>query len=71
MYIYTYIYKALRLNRICSDNVTFDRRCNDLEKWLMERGYNQKMIKQILSAREHSRNGLLEKEKQQMSERKF
>ena len=52
--------------------MTFDRRCNDLEKWLMERGYNQKMIrKQILSAREHSRNGLLEKEKQQMSERKF
>ena len=38
----------------------------------MERGYNKKMIrKQILSAREHSRNDLLEKEKQQMSERKL
>ena len=38
----------------------------------MERGYNEKMIrKQILSAREHSRNDLLEKEKQQMSERKL
>ena len=24
--------QALRLNRICSDNGTFDRRCNDLEK---------------------------------------
>ena len=24
--------QALRLNRICSDNETFDRRCNDLEK---------------------------------------
>ena len=61
--------QALRLNRICSDNETFDRRCNDLEKWLMERGYNEKMIrKQILSAREHSRN-LLEKEKQ-ISDRK-
>ena len=61
-----------RLNRICTDNETFDRRCNDLEKWLMERGYNEKMIrKQILSAREHSRNDLLEKEKQQMSERKL
>ena len=42
---YPYHYKkgipysqALRLNRICSDNETFDRRCNDLEKWLMERG---------------------------------
>ena len=64
--------QALRLNRICSDNETFDRRCNDLEKWLMERGYNEKMIrKQILSAREYSRNDLLEKEKQQMPEKKL
>ena len=38
----------------------------------MERGYNEKMIrKQILSAREHSRNDLLEKEKHQMSKRKL
>ena len=37
--------QALRLNRICSDNETFDRRCNDLEKWLMERGYNERMIR--------------------------
>ena len=64
--------QALRLNRICSDNKTFDRRCNDLEKWLMERGYNEKMIrKQILYAREHSRNDLLEKEKQQRPEKKL
>ena len=64
--------QALRLNSICSDNETFDRSCNDLEKWLMERGYNEKMIrKQILSAREHSRNDLLEKQKQQISERKL
>ena len=63
--------QALRLSRTCSDNETFDKRCNDSEKWLMERGYNEKMIrKQILSAREHSRNDLLEKEKQQLSERK-
>ena len=53
--------QALRLNRISSYNKTF-RRCNDLEKWLMERGYNGKMIrKQILSTREHSRNDLLDK----------
>ena len=64
--------QAIRLNRIGSDNKTFDRRCNDLEKWLMERGYNEKMIrKQILSAREHCRNDLLEKEKQLMSVRKL
>ena len=64
--------QALRLNRICLDNETFDSRWNDLEKWLMERGYKKKIIrKQILSAREHSRNDLLKKEKQQMSERKL
>ena len=38
----------------------------------MERGYNEKMIrKQILSAREYSRNDLLEKEKQQTPEKKL
>ena len=64
--------QALKLNRICSDIGTFDRRCNDLEKWLMKRGYNEKMIrKQILSTRGYSRNDLLEKEKQQMPEKKL
>ena len=38
----------------------------------MERGYYEKMIrKQILRARKHSRNDLLEKEKPQMSEKKL
>ena len=38
----------------------------------MERGYNEKMIRQqILSAREHSRNDLSEKEKQQITEKKL
>ena len=38
----------------------------------MERGYNEKMIrKQILRAREHSRNDLLEREKPQVSEQKL
>ena len=37
--------QALRLNRICSDNTNFDKRCNDLENWLMERGYNEKMVR--------------------------
>ena len=64
--------QALRLNGICSDNANFDKRFNDLEKWLMGRGYNEKMIrKQILRAREHSRNDLLEREKPQVSEQKL
>ena len=56
--------QAQRFNRNFSDNESFDKRCNDLEGCLMERGYNGKMIrKQILRAREHSRKDLLEREK--------
>ena len=64
--------QALRLNRICLDNTNIDKCWNELEKSLMERCYNKKMIhKQILRAREHSRNDLLEREKQQMSNQKL
>ena len=64
--------QALRLNRICSDNESFDKRCNDLERWLMEREYNGKMIrKQILRAQEHSRKDLLQNEKTDTSKPKL
>ena len=44
------VYLTVKLNRICSDNEN-DKRCIDFEKWLMERGYNEQMIrKQILRA---------------------
>ena len=53
--------QALRRNRICSDNKKFDQCCNDLEKWLMERGYSERMVRvQILKARGESRDSLLE-----------
>ena len=43
--------QALRLNRVCSNNEFFDKRCNDLEKYLLERGYSEKMVrKEILQA---------------------
>ena len=58
------------MNRTCSDNENFDKRCNDLEKWLTERGYNEKIIRKQIS-REHSRNDLREREKPQMSEQKL
>lgn len=29
---------ALRLNRICLENESFDRRCNNLDNWLIGRG---------------------------------
>ena len=64
--------QALRLNRICSDNKSFDKYCNDLEGWLMERGYNGKMIrKEILRAQEHSRKDVPEREKTETSEPKL
>ena len=56
--------QAIRLSRICSDNGSFDESCNDLEGWLMERGYNGKIIrKQTLRAQEHSKKDLIEREK--------
>ena len=36
--------QAFRYNRICSDNEKFDQRCNDFQKWLMERGYSEKWL---------------------------
>ena len=61
--------QTLRLNRICFENESFDKCCNDLEGWLMERGYNGKMIRnQVLRAREHSRKDLLERGKAKTSE---
>ena len=64
--------QALRLNRICSDDKSLDKCCNNLEGWLMERGYNGKIIrKQILKAREHSRKDLLERGKIETSEPKL
>ena len=61
-----YCKKGIPYSQASSFN--FDKR-NDLEKWLVERGYNEKMIpKQILRARNHSINDFLEREKPQMSE---
>ena len=54
--------QALRLNRICSNNEFFDKRCSDLEKCLLERDYSEKMVrKEILRARALPRDALLEK----------
>ena len=55
--------QALLLNRICSDPSSFDKRCNDLEKWLIERSYSELEVrKQVLRARSFSRDSLLDKE---------
>ena len=55
--------QALRLNRICSENAFFDKRCNELEIWLKERGYSDKLVRaQILKARKFSRSEVLNKQ---------
>ena len=44
--------QALRIYGICSNPNSFDRRCNDLEKQLIERGYSDREVrKQILRVR--------------------
>ena len=56
--------QALCLNQICSKNNVFDIHCNNLEKWLNEKGYSEKLVhKEILKARSQSRETLLDKEK--------
>ena len=61
--------QVVRFNRICCDNESLGKRCNELEGWLIERGYNGKNLrKQILRAREDSRKvprRFLEKEKKE------
>ena len=64
--------QALRFNRICSDSESFDKRCNNVEGWLMEREHNGKMIrKQILRAREHSRKDLLQREREKTTDERL
>ena len=64
--------QTLRLNRICSDNSNFDKRCNELESWLFEKGYSEKMVgKRVLRARKHSRESLLEKVKSESNRKKL
>ena len=55
--------QALHLNSICSEPNSFDKRCNDLEKRLIERGYSEREVrKQIFRARGFSRDSLLNRE---------
>ena len=46
--------QALRLNRICFETSDFYHRCNELESWLMKRGYDEKIIrKKVMDAQKH------------------
>ena len=37
--------QALRLNRIWSETNAFDKRCSDLERFLLEKGYSSKFVR--------------------------
>ena len=63
---------ALRLNRICSNNKFFDKRWNDLDKYLLERGYSKKTIRKlILGTRAIPKSVLLEKANNQEKQNKI
>ena len=54
--------QAVRLKRICLETESFHIRSNDLEKWLIERGYSEwEVWKQILKARGFSRDSLMDR----------
>ena len=56
--------QALRLNRICSDDIEFENRCEDLYDWLIERGYKHKVVEdQIKRACAFDRDDLLTNER--------
>ena len=58
------IVKRSALNRIFSDSISFDRRCNDLERWLLEGDYQEKEVrKQVLRGRTICENDLLNRER--------
>ena len=64
--------QALKLNCICSETNYFDKRYNDLEIFLLERGCSSKLVgKEILWARKIPRNELLDKEKSQRNDSKL
>ena len=64
--------RPLYLNRICSNNSFFDQKCNELEHWLHERRYSDRVLRQeILKARKIPRNELLEKERNHSEENKL
>ena len=37
--------QALRLNSICWEANSFDERCHDLERFLLDRGYSSKLMR--------------------------
>ena len=62
--------QAIRLNRICSGEENLDKRCNDLEGWLMESGYNGNIVRKKIR-KLHPSKYLLKREKIEPYEQKL
>ena len=62
----------MRFNRICSENQFFDKRCNYLEVWLKIRGYNEKLVRQlILKARKSRKTEILRSQAEEVHKNKL
>ena len=63
--------QALRMRRICSEDDDFHKRCEDLHGWLLNRGFNNRMVTdQIERAKNSDRNSLLDVENEQARDNK-
>ena len=62
--------QALRYNRTCSNKDKFDQSFNDLEKWLIERSYNEGMVR-TPKERSESKDSILERGNIRTSESKL
>ena len=64
--------QALRLNRNCSKGSFFDHRCNELESWLKDRGYSDRLVRQqVLKARKFKRSDLFDERPKERGESKL
>ena len=64
--------QALHLNRTCSENAFFGKQCNELEVWLKEKSYSDKLVSgQILKARKFLKSEVLNKQKHVGNKNRF
>ena len=64
--------QALHFNKICSKNQLFHKRCNNLEVWLKNRDYNEKLVRQqVLKARKYRITELLYSERDEIYKNKL
>ena len=61
--------QALRPKRICSNNIFYDNSCDHLEKWLSDRNYKHKLVRErFLQASAVSREILLNNKRNPQAE---